>query len=235
MGRIDKTSNAVGFSKKSAYDSFLLACWLPSLNSTQDPELWYPEGNCLVYLYGRGQSRRGPAFRVPISALLSANCIPLLQRFLVESSPAPPISTLDKGGESSFNEYEERSFELYIPAPPTVERDQVFMHHIATRNFFAWLFGKSLVGSHLGGALVGLLDCMNEFRSPGEANIQEIMDYMYEEGYDDMRNQPDYALAILLFAEHFHLNDLYIDAFAHCTGMGENLILCIGFEVRSNM
>ncbi len=108
----------------------------------------------------------------------------------------------------------------------------MFLHHIATRNFFAWLFDKSLVGNHLGGALVGLLNSMNEFRSPGEDNIQEIMDYMDEEGYADLRNQPDYALASLFFAEHFHFNDLYINAFAHCAGMNKNLIFSAGFEVR---
>ncbi len=122
-------------------------------------------------------------------------------------------------------------YELYIPPPPTAERGQAFLYHTATRNLFAWIFGKSLVGNHLGGALVGLLNSMNEFRSPGEDNVQAIMDYMDEEGYAEMRNQPDHALAILFFAEHFHFKDLWVDAFAHCTGMNERLISCPGFEV----
>lgn len=113
------------------------------------------------------------------------------------------------------------------------ERGQAFLYHTATRNFFAWMFGKSLVGTHLGGALVGLLNSMNEFRSEGEDNVQAIMDYMDEEGYADMRNQPDHALAILSFAEHFHFKDLWIDAFAHCVGMHEILICSPGFEVCS--
>ncbi len=78
---------------------------------------------------------------------------------------------------------------------------------------------------------MGLLNSMNEFRSPGEDNVQAIMDYMDEEGYAEMRNQPDHALAILFFAEHFHFKDLWVDAFAHCTGMNERLISCPGFEV----
>lgn len=187
----------------------------------RDPELWFPEGNCLVHLYGRGQSRRGPAFRVPIEALLSSGCRPLLDRFMVSHSA-------ESGG--STGQPNSRNFELYIPAPPKVEREQAFVFHSATRNFFAWVFGKSLVGSHLGGALVGLLNSMNEFRSPGEDNVQAIMDYMDEEGYADLRNSPDHALGVLFFAEHFQFKDMWIDAFAHCTGMHDRLASSPGFE-----
>ena len=66
----------------------------------------------------------------------------------------------------------------------------------------------------------------------GEDNVQDILDYMDEEGYADMRNQPDHALAVLFFAEHFRFKDLWIDAFAHCTGMQEKLPGSLGFEVR---
>lgn len=89
------------------------------------------------------------------------------------------------------------------------------------------------MGNHLGGALVGLLNSLNEFRSEGEDNLQAIIDYMDEEGYADMSNQPDHALAIFFFAEHFQFKDLWIDAFAHCVGMNERLITRPGFEVRA--
>jgi len=89
------------------------------------------------------------------------------------------------------------------------------------------------VGTNLGGALVGLLNSLNEFRSEGQDNLQAIIDYMDEEGYADMRNQPDHALAILFFAEHFQFKDLWIDAFAHCVGMNEKLFSRPGFEVRA--
>jgi hypothetical protein len=89
-----------------------------------------------------------------------------------------------------------------------------------------------LVGTHLGGALVGLLNSMNEFRSVGQDNVQAIMDYMDEEAYADMRNSPDHALAVLFFAEHFQFKDLYVDAFAHCCGMHDKLFLSSGYEAR---
>lgn len=88
------------------------------------------------------------------------------------------------------------------------------------------------MGSHLGGALVGLFNSMNEFRSDDADNEMDILDYMDEEGYSDMRNSPDHALAILYFAEYFHFRDIWIDAFAHCTGMNEQLPDSTEFDVR---
>lgn len=137
------------------------------------------------------------------------------------------------GSSNGEGDFRRATTELYIPAPSTAETGQAFLYHLATRNLFAWIFGKSLVGNHLGGALVGLLNSLNEFRSEGEDNLQAIIDYMDEEGYADMSNQPDHALAIFFFAEHFQFKDLWIDAFAHCVGMNEKLITRPGFEVRA--
>lgn len=195
--------------------------------------MWFPDGNCLVHLYGRGQSRRGPAFKIPMDTLLTAGCLPLLELFLVQNLADEAISETSSGEDSGyFGQQESSKYELYIPAPPgAVERGEAFLYHCATRNFFAWMFGKSLVGSHLGGALVGLLNSLNEFRSPGEDNVQAIMDYMDEEAYADLRNSPDHAQAVLFFAEHFQFRDMWMDAFAHCTGMHETLVQSPGFEV----
>ncbi|KUJ21146.1 uncharacterized protein LY89DRAFT_681755 [Mollisia scopiformis] len=197
----------------------------------RDPELWFPNGNCLVHLYERGQSRRGPAFKLPMDALIATNCYPLIKRFLVEDPAESPVS--QSSSEDGYFYDKKKTYELYIPAPLNAERGEAFLYHTATRNLLAWVFGKSLVGNHLGGALVGLLNSMVEFRSLGEDNIEAIMDYMDEEGYADMRNSPDHALAILFFAEHFHFKDLWIDAFAHCSGMNERLPASAGFDFMS--
>lgn len=165
-----------------------------------------------------------------MEALLYAKCQPLLDRFMVGRLAVSPSSKSISSEEEYFNQ-NTKVYELYIPPPADVDRAQAFLYHTATRNFFAWIFSKSLVGHHLGGALVGLLNSMNQFRSAGEDNVQDIIDYMDEEGYSDMRNTPDHALAVLFFAEHFHFKNLWIDAFVHCTGMNEKLIASPGFEV----
>lgn len=180
------------------------------LTSDQDPELWYKNGNCFVHLYERGQSQREPAFKVPFACLVSARCGPLAERFTDRS-----IS------EQGKNEHGQ--VDLYIPAPSTASPSQALQYHIATRNFFAWVCRRSMVGGHLGNALVALVDSMREYRDDDVDNIQDLMSYLDEEGYLDMRNHPNHALAMLHLAEKLQDKDLYIDALAHCVGMSERL------------
>lgn len=121
---------------------------------------------------------------------------------------------------------------LYIPAPAKNEQIQSFLHHLAIRNFFAWVLDRSLVGlPNLGGALVSLLYSMNEFRSTDADNISDLKEYMDREGYLAMKDSPDHALAVLFFSEHFRLKDLWLDAFAHCVGMHDRLGSCPEFQV----
>ncbi|KAL3419376.1 hypothetical protein PVAG01_09598 [Phlyctema vagabunda] len=201
----------------------------------RDPELWHPEGDCLIYLHAAGQSRRGPSFRVPLDAIVAANCQPLLERFLVQKRSESPRSDPSRHRVSSSHGEHSRTIELYIPAPYSTERGDAYIHHMATRNFFAWICGKSLVGPQLGSALVELLMSMEEWRNEGQDNIHDIMTYMDEEGYSDINSQPDHALAILYFAEHFRFRDMYIDAFAHCVGMYDSLVFSTGYEFISRV
>jgi hypothetical protein len=60
---------------------------------------------------------------------------------------------------------------------------------------------------------------MREYRHPSAENVKDLIDYMEQEGYLNMRHNPDHALAILYLAEDCRLRGMYIDAFAHCTGM----------------
>lgn len=157
--------------------------------------------------------------------LLDARCRPFLDRFLVHVfDPTPHLKYSDSLCEEYFDRHGiSGKYELYIPAPVGAERTQAMLHHITTRNFVAWVFGKPMVGSHLGGALVDLLNFINEFRSINTDVVQDVLDYMDAVGYSDMRNQPDYALAILYFAEHFQFQEIWLDAYAHCCGMEERL------------
>ncbi|KAI5465372.1 hypothetical protein BGZ63DRAFT_419947 [Mariannaea sp. PMI_226] len=187
----------------------------------RDPELWFRNGNCLVYLYGKGESRRGPSFRVPFAALLESKCYPLIQRFIVwEGNEKPDGRELARWNPRNPS----RKVELYIPAPSTADRSQAFQYHIATRNFFAWVFRRSMVGRSLGSAIVALLHSMHEFRSDVDDNFVDAMDYFDEEGYLDMANQPNHALAMLYLAELFQMDELYTKAFSHCVGMSDHLL-----------
>ncbi|KAI9806045.1 MAG: hypothetical protein M1833_004452 [Piccolia ochrophora] len=61
------------------------------------------------------------------------------------------------------------------------------------------------------------------------------MDYMEDEAYVDMKESPDHALAILFFAENLRLQDLWTEAFVHCTGMNERLVASLEFEPVSRI
>lgn len=90
-----------------------------------------------------------------------------------------------------------------------------------------------MVGNHLGNALVALHESMLEFRDTGLDNKRDLLSYLDEEGYLDTRHQPNHALAILHVAENLELRDLYIDAFAHCVGMSEQLYKSPEYSVGS--
>lgn len=75
---------------------------------------------------------------------------------------------------------------------------------------------------------------MQEFRDMGVDNKGDLLSYLDEEGYLDTRHQPNHALAILHVAENFKLRDLYIDAFAHCVGMSEQLYKSPEYSVSSS-
>lgn len=189
----------------------------------RDHELWFPNGDCFVHLYERGFSRRGPSFCVPMEALKHATCGNLFTLCFAHtvSRSDVPASQL-----SSLKDAPEQMYELYIPAPEGFVREEAFQWHLTTRNFFAFLFRKPLVGTHLGGALVDLQERLHLFRSAQPlANQSVFMEYAEETGYLNFTHRPDNALAMLYYAGHYEIKDLWIDAYAHCVGMNETLYL----------
>ncbi|KAI2469284.1 hypothetical protein F4781DRAFT_431485 [Annulohypoxylon bovei var. microspora] len=188
-------------------------------NLKRDPELWYRDGNCYIHLYSQGQSRRGPTFKVPFSGLLEAKCEPFIDRFMAQN-----IIKSSGWTQSDNSDLARRSrIELFIPSPPRSDKQMSYKYHLATRNFVAFVFRRSVVGEHLGAALVTLMHSMYEFRTRDVDNVADLMSYLDEEGYLNLKNNPTHSLAILHFAETFQLRDLYISAFAHCCGMSGQL------------
>ncbi|KAL7960466.1 hypothetical protein V8C34DRAFT_63405 [Trichoderma compactum] len=196
----------------------------------RDPEIWERNGNCLVHLYAKGDSKRGPSFKLPFAALLLAGCLPLLERFLVleglASRTAQEIERWDQLHPRS-------TAELYIPAPPHATEKQAQRYHLAFRNLFAWVLGRPIVGENLGSALVTLLRSMYEFRSSPESNADDLLKYMRHAQYLNMAEMPVHATAALYLAETFQLNDLYRQAFAHCVGMHDRLFSTSEYQLIS--
>ncbi|GAM83364.1 hypothetical protein ANO11243_013510 [Dothideomycetidae sp. 11243] len=98
-------------------------------------------------------------------------------------------------------------------------------YHLATRNLFAWIMEKPLVGPALGQALIDLLERMLLVRPAVEDSLNDCVAYAERMGYLYMANQPDYAVAMLAFAEHAEHEQIRVNAFVHCVGMNHLTLL----------
>ncbi|UKZ63742.1 uncharacterized protein TrAtP1_004966 [Trichoderma atroviride] len=196
----------------------------------RDSDIWERNGNCLIHLYAKGDSKRGPSFKLPFAALLSAGCLPLVEKFLVlegiASNTAQEIERWDQLHPRS-------TAELYIPAPLNATDKQAQQYHLAIRNLCAWILGRPMVGRHLGSTLVALLHSMREFRSSSGSNVDDLLEYMRQAQYLDMVGAPTHATAALYVAETFQLGNLYKRAFAHCVGMHDRLFYNSEYQLIS--
>ena len=207
-------------------------------DTIQDPELWFSSGDCLIHFYERGQSRRGASLRLSLEDIQSSNCSLLLDRYLTYPVPYTPPSSSDTDRQVDTPEDVNdpalnAKYEMYIPAPDDLNREEAFRYHLTTRNFFAWMFERPLVGERLGEALVALLARMDEFRPNPEVNQDDMLAYLDEQGYTDFRECPDHALGVLQYAEKCQDRDLWTDAFVHCAGMWDLLDRSAEFEVNT--
>ncbi|KAG6116553.1 hypothetical protein E4U13_001796 [Claviceps humidiphila] len=197
----------------------------------EDYELRTRNGNCFIYLHsyetvhGGPDAKMAPSFILPFSLLLAHKCYALIERFLA----SPAIGDSTSGHRRSprdvpklYHSDPKQRVELFMPTPRGATERQRQRHQLSTRNFFAWVLGKSLVGETLGEALVGLLESMYEYRSGISVdNVADLVRYLQVEGYLSLARQPDHALAVLRLAETFRLKTLYLEALSHCVAMGD--------------
>jgi hypothetical protein len=178
----------------------------------------------VVYLYEKGHSRRGASFRVPYTGLVESGCRLLIDR-VTQTEDCSSISDASSEASLAFSEVSTTgvSYELYIPAPANVDRRDVFRYHLTTRNLLAFIFGRALVSTNLGQALVDLTERLQALICPAGNSVEHVLRYTRNQGYSDCANNPDIALAMLFYAEHYGVKDLWLNAFIHCVGMSDRL------------
>jgi hypothetical protein len=96
-----------------------------------------------------------------------------------------PASTTPPSYDAMDYQSEENCSFLYLPAPADLSRDERYVYHLITRNFFAWLLGVPLVGTDPVSALLDLKMRMDMWRDPGSGNFGALFDYVKEQGYGD--------------------------------------------------
>lgn len=195
--------------------------------------MWDASGDCLVYLYARGGSRRPASIQVPLGVLAAAECTELLD-LLDETANISPISGTDDSPSSPTGSWSSGRPELYLGAPKYLDREQTFQWHLTTRNFFAWLMHKPLAGPHLGIALSNLLDRLALYRPSNTNNLEDVLQFADEMGYTYLADQPDCAVATLVFAEEQKLRDVWVNAFTHCVGMNDMITSAPDYQVGSH-
>lgn len=165
-----------------------------------------------------GQSSRGPAFRVHTAFLKVKGFEFLVDRCVIRNSIHATTQCVLPNCPGC--DPQEPIQELYIPAPHGAGLEDIFDHHITTRNFFAWLYNRPLAGRTLGTALAALKGRIDVYRPDDSSqNKLEVVSYAENQRYLDFRECVDHSLAALYVAETLQIEDLWVDAFAHCVGM----------------
>lgn len=121
----------------------------------------------------------------------------------------------------------EITHELWLKAPSHITVRAVQRRYsVATRNFFAMLYGKPLVGTDICemlGDLQNVTDTLYELNDPSDTRnaTQDIIYYLTERKMDDVRNNLRYALRFLHWCESqpTRWEEGYTECFIHCVGM----------------
>ena len=189
-----------------------------------------------MHFYAYGTSQRGPSLKVPFQAVEKLDCHYLSKDCLRPSDTAASSPSSDSGYGSSLStihEAEKPTYELYIPSPSQLSRDEAFRYHLTTRNVFAYAVGQAVVGEKLSSALIDLWQRLKEWL-PRPASISTFTNYLDSQGYLSFAQSSEHALACLKFAENARARDIWIDSFAHCVGMHERLYLSPEFTGLTN-
>ena len=174
----------------------------------QDPELWDEKGDSLVFF---SRNRTEPSFRIHSSLLRETGSDTLVDMLLY-------------GTVRSFGNIPGISHKIYLDLPPGVkEKTEVLRHYITTRNFFAFLQRKCLVGFTFYQALVDLHERLEEYLPPGTDCTAAIRSYLDGIGLVNVSNEPRAAAGLLAWSEDVRWNEGWREAFVHCVGMYELL------------
>ena len=103
--------------------------------------------------------------------------------------------------KSSINSDAPILYELYFPAPEEASRTEVLRHHITTRNLFAFLLNKPLVGLTFYQALIDLHERIKSLMAPGLPCSQAINDYLVRNAFHNVESDPVAAAGLLAWSE----------------------------------
>ena len=110
--------------------------------------------------------------------------------------------------------------ELYIDARSGGTKVDVLRHHVTTRNFFAFMLRKPLVGFTFYQALVDLHARLEEYLPPEVETSVALQSYLVMIGLVNVSNEPRAAAGLLAWSEDVRWNNGWREAYVNV-----NLIL----------
>ena len=111
--------------------------------------------------------------------------------------------------------------EIHFPAPDGASRIEILRHHIATRNFFALLLNKPLVGLTFYQALIDLHERLLVLLPRDSSCTDVIMGFLTSNRLHNVCNDPAAAAGLLAYSEDDEVQwpEGWREGFVHCNGM----------------
>ena len=123
---------------------------------------------------------------------------------------------LDKGmiqpESSKKNQGSGVQYKLYMDARSGGSKVDVLRYHITTRNFFAFLLRKPLVGFTYYQALVDLHERLDEYSPAGVDSAVALQSYLVMIGLVNVSNEPRAAAGLLAWSEDVRWNNGWREA-----------------------
>lgn len=192
----------------------------------RDSDLFMANGNCLVYLCSKEAPVRNAVFRIPLANIHDKHFSDIFHIYESHLASMRPQHHADLTTTAGL-------CELFIPAPEILDGQDPSIWHVTMRNFFAFLCDRPVVGASLTRTLLDLHRRITRIRPNSPDNNRDFFVYLNKMGYLDFNFCPDYALASLQIAEQFEVSDLWVDAFTHCVGMSNILVMSSEYETAS--
>ena len=201
--------------------------------------MWDPEGNVLVYL---GHKYPEPSFRIHSWLLEESHSLFLLHLlrdgnrnsqaddYSVGSGSTSHYST--NSGTDGLLPTEKLSIgdsemrRIYLDAPSSISKMDILRHHVTTRNFFALLLNKPIVGYTYYQALVDLYERLQAYLLPSVDCAGLLITYLTINHLNDTRNDPGAAAGMLAWSEEANVSWAggWREGFVHSVGMYTSLI-----------
>ncbi|KAI9807950.1 MAG: hypothetical protein M1825_005256 [Sarcosagium campestre] len=143
------------------------------------------------------------------------------------TQPTPPLSET-----TSHDRSHPVLHEIYFPAPSHASKVDNLRHHLTTRNVFALLLNKPLVGLNLYQALLDLHERLQMYMAPNADNTSTLISYIVTNCLDDVRGDPASAAGLLAWSEGsvVRWHEGWREAFVHCAGMYNQLSIIPEFR-----